>query len=102
LSDSRKADRKRSWTSDLTLELVEQLLTLPCSYCGDSKGRMTLDRVDNSIGHLASNLVPACLRCNYVRRDMPYQAWLIVARGMKEANEKGLFGSWWGRARMPV
>jgi hypothetical protein len=60
---------------------------------------MTLDRIDNDKGHTEDNVVPACIRCNYTRRSMPYEAWLVVAKGMREARERGLFGEWTGRAR---
>jgi hypothetical protein len=55
---------------------------------------MTIDRIDNEIGHTLSNVVPACIRCNYVRRDMPHEAWLCLVEGMREAVFRGLFGSW--------
>lgn len=57
---------------------------------------MTLDRIDNSLGHLQSNVLPSCERCNMVRRDMPFPAWLVVSKGMKEAYESGLFEGWVG------
>lgn len=101
LADCRKFDKRSGWVSDLTTRFVEELLSKPCSYCGEEEGRMSLDRIDNSIGHLQSNVVTSCLRCNYVRRDMPSEAWALVARGMREARERGLFGSWSGRARLP-
>jgi hypothetical protein len=94
--DARKADRKKQRTNDLTLELVKRLIASPCSYCGDNELRKTLDRVDNSLGHVESNVVVACERCNYVRRDMPYDAWLVVANGMRAAREAGMFGHWNG------
>lgn len=68
----------------------------PCVYCGEDQIRMTVDRIDNEVGHVKGNIVSACERCNYARRDMPYQAWQVVAKAMKEAREKGLFGSWTG------
>jgi len=55
---------------------------------------MTLDRKDNDVGHVKDNVVPACVRCNYTRGDMPFDAWLVVAAGMRQAREKGLFGDW--------
>jgi hypothetical protein len=60
---------------------------------------MTVDRVDNDLGHLQSNVVPACVRCNHVRGQMPYEAWLMVAPGMRAAREAGLFGGWDGDLR---
>jgi len=57
---------------------------------------MTLDRIDDAKGHTADNVVPACIRCNYARRDMPYKAWLVVAKAMRKARALGLFGNWTG------
>lgn len=55
---------------------------------------MSMDRVDNSIGHTKSNVVPACIRCNYMRKDMPMEAWKFLVPYIKQAKENGLFGDW--------
>ncbi len=96
--DSRKSDKKFGRDNDITKEFVFNTIKNGCSYCGETNIRMTLDRIDNNIGHLQSNVVSACIRCNLARRAMPYEAWLVVAKGMKEARELGLFGSWNGRS----
>ncbi len=70
------------------------MISDPCSYCGSTELRMTLDRIDNDLGHLKSNVIACCTNCNYFRRDMPYLAWLKLAPGMREARELGLFGTW--------
>jgi hypothetical protein len=94
--DSRYRDRKRGLGNDLTLEFVQQELTKGCHYCGGRDGRMTLDRMDSTIGHLQSNVVPSCERCNMLKKDMPFEAWLVIVPAVKEAFEKGMFGSWVG------
>jgi hypothetical protein len=99
VQDSRKSDRKHGFKNDLTLEFVSSLIKHGCSYCGETELKMTLDRVDNSIGHLQSNVVPACIRCNFMRRDMPYAAWYELMPTLREIRQKGLFGDWTGRAR---
>jgi hypothetical protein len=96
VTDTRKDDRKKSRANELDREFVAELINNPCSYCGDSDLRKTVDRIDNSLGHLRSNVVCACERCNYVRRNMPYDAWLVLAVAMREARERGLFGTWTG------
>lgn len=55
---------------------------------------MTLDRIDNTIGHVQTNVVAACVRCNYMRRDMPYAAWTRLVPLIKQLREEGLFGAW--------
>ena len=80
--------------NDLTVEFVEGILS-SCSYCGETeKIQLSIDRIDNKRGHLQDNVVPACVRCNIVRRDMPYEAWLMLAPAMKKAKEAGLLGDW--------
>jgi hypothetical protein len=94
--DSRKTDRKADLYNDLTLDFVQALASNPCVYCGTTSVRMSLDRKDNSKGHTKDNVVRGCVRCNYTRGDMPYEAWVVVADGMRKAVELDLFGSWVG------
>jgi hypothetical protein len=99
VEDTRATDRRHDYANDLTRELVESLIADGCAYCGETALRMTLDRIDNARGHTHDNVVPACIRCNYTRKDMPYAAWLVVAAGMRQAREANLFGPWTGRVR---
>lgn len=92
--DSRSSDRKFGRAYALNPELVQALISQPCAYCGSTDLMMTLDRKDNAIGHVPTNVVPCCVRCNYVRRDMPYAAWCVVYPSMRKARETGAFGGW--------
>src|SRR5665647_1084633 len=96
LLDARRSDRRRKRTNDLDLEFVSQMIRKPCGYCGETAIRKTLDRIDNSLGHVRSNVVVACERCNLVRRNMPFDAWVVVARSMRRARTLELFGDWTG------
>lgn len=96
--DCKKADKRRGLENDLDRDFVLGLVSAPCVYCGEDKLRMTLDRVDNALGHTKANVVGACMRCNFTRGAMPYEAWLCVVPGMRQAREAGLFGTWAGRA----
>jgi len=95
--DSKKSDRKRGRENTLELEHVEDLIAQGCSYCGERNMRMTLDRIDNNLGHVHDNVIAACIRCNYLRRDIPYSAWLILVPAIREVVRRGLFGTWTGR-----
>jgi len=99
--DSKYRDAKLDLTHNLSREAVAEIVAKPCCYCGEIKLRMTMDRIDNTLGHIQGNVVPACIRCNYTRKNMPYEAWIVVAQAMKYARAKGLFGKWTGRARSP-
>jgi hypothetical protein len=97
--DSRKNDKKHGRDNNLTREYIRDLIKKGCLYCGDVNSRMTLDRIDNDIGHIIGNVVPACLRCNYLRRDMPYDAWMNMVPAIRDTFEKGLFGTWKCRSK---
>ncbi|MGH9940884.1 MAG: hypothetical protein ACRD9R_00815 [Pyrinomonadaceae bacterium] len=99
LWEARRADKRRGSVCNLTREQAESLIAYGCQYCGETNLRMTLDRIDNNKGHSFDNVVPAYIRCNYARRNMPYEAWLCLADGMKRARELGLFKDWTGRTR---
>jgi hypothetical protein len=96
--DSRGSDKKKALDNDLTKEFIRDLIAEGCRYCGETNIRMTLDRIDNTIGHTQNNVIPCCIRCNIVKRDMPYEAWLMIAPAMREARKKGLFRGWTGRS----
>jgi hypothetical protein len=95
-SDCNIGDKRYGRENDLTLEFVKNELKKPCFYCKDTPKLMTLDRIDNSIGHLMINVNPSCRRCNITRGDMPYEAWLFLVDGMRKALEAGAFGDWNG------
>ena len=97
LQDCRANDRKKSMVNDLDIIFVTTMLELPCSYCNDHVCLKTLDRIDNEFGHLKNNIVTSCIRCNLVRGNMPYEAWLCLCDGMTIAREKGLFKDWNGK-----
>lgn len=94
--DARHSDKKYGRENNLTKDAVAALLSSGCSYCGERQIRMTLDRVDNARGHTLDNVVSACIRCNMMRRDMPYTAWLAIVPSVRDARESGLFGDWVG------
>jgi hypothetical protein len=99
VEDSRRTDRKKGLQNNLDEDWVNQIISLGCCYCGETSLRISLDRIDNNIGHVKTNVVPACIRCNYTRKNMPYAAWILLVPAMKAAREKGLFGEWTGRGR---
>jgi len=61
--------KKRDLEFDLTLEELNNLIFLPCFYCGDSPGsgptdRVGLDRIDPYKGYTKDNILPCCWICN--------------------------------------
>lgn len=96
LHDLKRYDRRHGLVCDLTRDVIERLISEGCQYCEAERDeiRIGLDRIDNSQGHTKNNVVPCCTRCNLVRGSMPYEAWRVVAEGMKQARKAGLFKDW--------
>jgi hypothetical protein len=94
LEDSRATDKKFGRANDLTVQMISVFLQQPCSYCGETELQMTLDRIDNKTGHVKSNVKTCCVRCNHIRRDMPYKAWELFIPVLKKVRDCGAFGEW--------
>jgi len=92
--DSRSSDRKFKRENDLDASFVTECIKNGCSYCDSQEGMLVLDRKDNSIGHVKDNVNASCYRCNFLRGDMPYEAWLMLVPAIKEVRKAGLFGNW--------
>lgn len=98
--DAKASDRKTGRCFDLTIEFISAAIASGCAYCGDNAVcMMSLDRIDNSLGHVKTNVVSACCRCNLVRGDMPYEAWMRIAPAMRVAFQEGIFGDWYPKRR---
>jgi hypothetical protein len=93
-TDCRNTDKKKGLQNDLNREFIKTTIATGCSYCGETEIRIGLDRIDNAKGHTKDNVRAACMRCNYLRRDMPFAAWLTIVPAIRAAREAGLFGDW--------
>lgn len=54
---------------DMTTQEVHDLIILPCTHCGTIDEPRGLDRIDNNLPHIKSNVVPSCAPCNFARGD---------------------------------
>lgn len=75
-------------THFVEMEQILQMMKecqLKCHYCSEitylfyefarEKKQWTLDRIDNDIGHISTNIVIACLECNLKRRRIRKEAF---------------------------
>lgn len=93
VENSRYQDKKARRENDLDLEFVVAAIKDGCTYCG-SQSLMVMDRINNDLGHIKTNVNAACFRCNDIRCNMPYAAWIVIAPAIRLAHETGLFGNW--------
>jgi len=54
----------------LTLEDFKNEISKPCGYCGETIAVRGLDRIDNNVGYILSNIISCCPLCNYLKRDL--------------------------------
>lgn len=88
--------RKRGINWALSPEDFVTLISLSCHYCGrppsnrDRKRVYTgIDRVDNTKGYEAGNVVPCCRECNMIKGDrLTESEMLAVARALKRERRK--------------
>lgn len=83
---------------NVTIMLIEQLILDGCTYCGAVDLQMSMDRINNTRPHDQDNIIASCINCNLTRGSMPYEAWEVVAKGMREARKLGLLDGWKRRA----
>lgn len=60
---------KRIDACDMTSKEVLDLIVMPCTHCGTTDIPRGLDRIDNNLPHIKSNVVPSCAPCNFARGD---------------------------------
>ncbi len=100
IRNCRAADASKGLINDLDEQFVKEMIAPGCIYCGDeTPSRMTLDRIDNDKGHTKDNVLPACVRCNTIRRDMPFAAWTALMPYIEDIRKQGLFGDWSGHPK---
>lgn len=85
VSSYRIKDSRKSMSFDLDIDwVIENILRKPCIYCGTSK-YVGCDRLNNSLGHTKTNVVPCCFRCNSVRNNhFTYDEMIKIGKFIKE------------------
>jgi len=88
-SSYRIKDKKKRFEFNLdTNWLIENILLKKCTYCDDDK-YIGCDRIDNSKGHIKSNVVPCCQTCNMARGDnFTVDEMIVLGRCISEIKNK--------------
>jgi hypothetical protein len=78
------ASKRRGIVFTLTVEEFSAIIQLDCVYCSDEPrshdhwGHVKyngIDRKNNDEGYTVLNSVPCCTRCNFIKKDTPYDVW---------------------------
>jgi len=71
--------KRRGYEYDVTAEDIRELVNSPCVYCLSTE-RIEVDRKDNRLGYLKSNVAPACHRCNTIKNNVvSYEEMMFIA-----------------------
>jgi len=89
----RHGDLKRGLPDTIPRERAIAVMMMPCHYCQVENGH-GLDRLNNNLGHSENNVVSCCEKCNYILGDLPVDAKNLLANGLKNIRDKGLFDKW--------
>lgn len=76
---------------ELTFEQFMNLWQKPCSYCQESINTIGIDRLDNNIGYVVSNIISCCKVCNYMKREIPFTEFLDRCEKITKFHNKFLF-----------
>lgn len=72
-----QSSAKRSGKSfELTFDQFKSFWQKECYYCGGEMLTIGLDRIDNEVGYLLSNVVSCCMMCNWMKRALPQNVFL--------------------------
>ena len=93
--------KRRGLEFNLTKEQFKKLTSKKCYYCGANPSTVSskecslgdyifngIDRVDSSVGYNIKNCVPCCKICNYAKKDMSEDDFLIWVKRIYEYQSK--------------
>lgn len=85
----KKAAKNRNIIFDLDRDLFKDIINKNCFYCGKEPSQITknvhdngdciyngIDRLDNDLGYISSNVVPCCGMCNMGKKDFSKEIFL--------------------------
>jgi len=76
--------KERDLSFNLTFEEFMKYWKQPCVYCGQPIETIGLDRVDNSVGYEATNVVPCCKDCNRAKSVLPQMEFISLCKAIAE------------------
>ncbi len=93
LRSHRDYDKKHSLEYDLSLDFYCTLIKEACFYC-EAKPANGADRKDSRIGHVRTNCVPCCAKCNIILGDIPFKAKCALKPSLRDVHRRNLLKDW--------
>jgi hypothetical protein len=70
-------------------EFIKMIKEGQCFYCGLNDNSLGLDRIDNKLGHIKSNIVVCCFECNMTRGDRwTHEEMILIGETIKKIKNK--------------
>lgn len=82
----RRAAKYRNIFFDLTIRDIIDLWKEPCAYCKSAIQTVGIDRIDSSGAYERCNVVPCCVRCNWMKRELSVEDFLAHCKKIVEAS----------------
>jgi hypothetical protein len=82
------AARRNIYFDDSKMNDFENMVQLPCHYCGDDDRVCGLDRMNSSLGYTIENVVPCCMVCNLIKGKTMYDKFIENVECIIAANEE--------------
>lgn len=76
---SKKKDREFQLSRNF-FQLFEKK---ECIYCTQKLDTSRIDRINNTIGYIVDNIVPCCKDCNYLKKDLSLEEFLLHVEKIK-------------------
>lgn len=68
---------RRNLSFELTFDDFMLIWDKPCHYCGTAIHGIGIDRKNNKIGYTLNNVVSCCTKCNFMKRNISYNAFIM-------------------------
>jgi len=85
-SQYKRSAKSKGTEFKLTFGQFVEYWNKPCHYCGLEIKEIGLDRVNNKIGYLFSNIVPCCEWCNKTKRHLDVDEFINRCKKVADYN----------------
>lgn len=77
--------KRRGKEFSITMEEFMQFWQKPCYYCADPVEYIGIDRLDNDVGYIKTNIVSCCTECNFLKKG--YSKDFFIGKCIKIARQ---------------